>query len=67
MLPYGAEELPETAAASGERPDVRKNGPSAVAAGPEKGLSLAALAKQPVFYLALLAYAGALALSLIHI
>ena len=61
MLPYGAEELPETAAASGERPDVRKNGPSAAAAGPEKGLSLASLAKQPVFYLALLAYAGALA------
>lgn len=36
MLPYGAEELPETASASGERPYVRKNGPSAAAAGPGK-------------------------------
>lgn len=64
MLPYGAEEALEPAGAVREgasgQPDGRGNGPSA-AVGPEKGISLAVLAKQPVFYLALLAYAGALA------
>lgn len=63
MLPYGAEEALEPAGAVREgasgQPDGKRNGPSA--AGPEKGISLAVLAKQPVFYLALLAYAGALA------